>query len=211
MSYIKLLYNGNIYGPLSCPSTLKSICQVLRISFRAMPCLQSLDRRDSKLVIIDSNQEIQSGFYELLANPDVEYDEMIDGKNRTTEKNLLDSKPLSHSPKPQLPKPLSLNLTLKSTVEVIHETISKSSEKEDDLEKEAEFPLNEREMASCLNAMMELISSIPPRYIKYNTKLSAQIDTALQEVEEWSKRLKETTNQSNSRETAVKVTFIQYR
>jgi hypothetical protein len=59
--------------------------------------------------------------------------------------------------------------------------------------------------------MMELISSIPPRYIKYNSKLSAQIDTALAEVEEWSKRLKETSTLEKETGWDVKMTFIQYR
>jgi hypothetical protein len=42
-------------------------------------------------------------------------------------------------------------------------------------------PLKNDEMQAALHAMMDLISSIPPRYIKYNARLSAQIDSALQQ------------------------------
>ncbi|EGF76672.1 hypothetical protein BATDEDRAFT_92466 [Batrachochytrium dendrobatidis JAM81] len=37
-------------------------------------------------------------------------------------------------------------------------------------------------MDTCIKAMLHLISSIPPRYIKYNKVLSAQIDTAMKQV-----------------------------
>jgi hypothetical protein len=197
MPYIKLLYKGNIYGPISGPSTLKLICAILRISSRAMPCLQSLDREKVK-VIIDSSLEIQNGFYELLVNTDVEYDEALDGGLHTA-KNVIPALPNKIQQKPIISKNESKLKLTKNLCAI-----------EDDGDKQ-EFPLSEFEMAACLNAMMELISSIPSRYIKYNTKLSAQIDTSLIEVDEWSKKLKDTILNQNDEGWSVKITFIQYR
>lgn len=47
------------------------------------------------------------------------------------------------------------------------------------IDQQVVLPLDDRGMKIALKAMMDLISSIPSRYVKYNTRLSAQIDNAI--------------------------------
>jgi hypothetical protein len=146
MTYIKLLHKGNTYGPIRAPSTLSVICNVLRISPRAMPTLTSLDRT-KPVVIIDmhqgsmANPGIESGFYELLVNTDVEYDVALDGpgfvNSRTPARTEVKSRSRSVSPS----RAVSPSLTRYTDVVERMQTIDI-----DDSNDRQEFPLSEEDV-----------------------------------------------------------------
>lgn len=168
MPHIKILYRNNTYGPLHAPCSLRFLCETLRISPRAMPTLQSLDR-SQPIVVVDLKQNVTDGFYELLVSGDVEYNIELDGPYLATSRQL----PIRSQNQATSQSAQSREMTYMFKTE---ETLEKD---------DSEFPLGEQDMAECLSAMMTLISSIPPRYIKYNIKLSLQIETALVEGDTW--------------------------
>lgn len=197
MNYVKIIANGNTYGPIRAPTTLSFIIKILKISKSASPMLQMLNTPTNPMVIIDLQEKVLSGLYELLYDTDVGYDSAAE---------CTQEFPVHHNTycttgvrKDRLP----VNHYSSKTATTITESLELVAAEEQ------EFPLKDGDMSECLKAMMELISSIPPRYIKYNVKLSAQIDAALAEVNEWSLRLN--SGDEDEMSWKLKKTFIQYR
>nr|KAJ3422856.1 hypothetical protein HK105_005940 [Polyrhizophydium stewartii] len=203
MDHIKIVLQGNVYGPLRAPTTIKTLCVALKVSPRAMPTLQSLDR-EPKIVIVDMDAGVESGLYELLAQPGVEFDSELDD-------SML------------LPAPKALRSVRALRTPAATEESRESAEPvaSQPLER---MPLSRSEMDACVNAMMHLISSIPPRYIRHNAVLSAQLEHAMLEVDRLQKNLDALVQRidtaahdlgfSSKRATLsieIHVTFVQYR
>eukprot|EP00842_Homolaphlyctis_polyrhiza_P004580 jgi/Hompol1/5122/HPOL_000433-RA len=174
--HIKIMYHGNMYGPMRVPTTIKMICTVLKISPRASPTLQSLDRA-IKLVIVDLDADVTSGFYELLVHPDIQYDEHIDGP--VLRAASPDKSPISNRPQTR-------------TLRTMHDGDSsetQTNQRSHHQHVTPHLPLGPVEMQACVESMMHLISSIPPRYVRYNKVLSNQLDHAMAEVNRLQKSL----------------------
>lgn len=134
--YIKVSYKGSIYGPIQAPAPFHVVCSHLRVSLNASPSLGSI--KDPGLVIVDRNRLVPTGFYELLALPNIRFDPVeeqrsIDAKRAVTR----------HSIDTQTDKCLP-----------IQQSVANYS-----------LPLGKSEMDVVMKGMLHLISSIPPRYI----------------------------------------------
>lgn len=146
LMYIKLLFRNCSYGPLRAPSTLGHICQILKLSVNASPTLVSLDRAQP-VVIVDLDQEISSGVWELMAT------DATDTETRA-------------------------NATVKPKSNPHRKEYQHRVEPMQIMEESRATPLSDSDLSACISALVSLISSIPARYIKYNSKLSLQITQA---------------------------------
>ncbi|KAI8927109.1 hypothetical protein BC831DRAFT_453958 [Entophlyctis helioformis] len=194
MSHTKIIYRGSVYGPMRAPTTIRTICAVLKISPRASPTLQSVDRT-VPIVVVDINAPVASGLYELLSHPDVAYDQSIDGPMLDLRPaQILDNTPATiHRYSAPTDTPIiSGSLLAKTDASAAVRPISgghasaggmSSNDGQMHLPNTKQLPLGKTEMDACVGAMVQLISSIPPRYVKYNKVLSAQIDYAMREVD----------------------------
>ncbi|KAH6599481.1 hypothetical protein BASA50_002995 [Batrachochytrium salamandrivorans] len=206
MSYVKIVLRGEVYGPLHTPVSLRIICAALKISTKASPTLQSIDRVPH-LILVDLDACVESGLYELLMHPGIPYEDAADQLPlQTLTCSTASSSHTSHiDPPPHLSPP--------SPEPASHSNLSPVSET---------LPLNSLEMDVCIKAMLHLISAIPSRYIKYNKVLSQQLDRALLEVDRLQESLSKLHNRMPSPLDTDKVdilslplsihtTFIQYR
>ena len=215
MEHIKIVYKNTFYGPLRSPSTIKTICIALKISPRASPTLQSLDR-ERKQVIVDIDEEIESGIYELLANPDVIYDPTIDTLVLKTN-SVKKTKNINN---------ISANEArayIASNMQRVQQQHQNDSNESGVIEKSGKsVPLHKEEMNACIEALLHLISAIPARYIKYNKVLSSQIEHAMLEVEHLQRNLDVMWKRFESRDKSIRqeyksipisihVAFTQYR
>ncbi|KAJ3304359.1 hypothetical protein HDV03_002840 [Kappamyces sp. JEL0829] len=193
--YIKVIFKGTVYGPIQAPTTLAVLANLLRVSMRAQPTLQSLDPKQPGVVCAE-NTVITSGIYTLVANPEIVYDEVLDGH--------------SH------------RLARKSTVHRHMDTQTEPLQGPDGRagRNACGLPMERGAMEATVEGMLHLISTIPPRYIKYNKLLSTQIETALDEVDAWNKKLHDLYADMESGPArlhasgvplATFVTFVQYR
>lgn len=196
--YIKVIFRGETYGSIRAPTTLALLCSVFRVSPRASPILMSLDK--SPLAISDLSAPISSGLYELISRRDVPFDPELD-------------------PSPHLHLP---RVRLRKAPEKVDDSPSHSHSSN------PQFPIPESEMAIAIQAMLHVIGSIPPRYLKYNVVLSNQIEASIDEVERMQKMLADLkTAEPNELDQAVRIktrgkskiplthgihiTFFQYR
>ena len=200
-NYIKIIFRGSTYGPIQSPSSFSFILKMLKVSIRASPVLQSLATSEGEKIVIISNEmtQVTSGLYILNANPNVLYDEKIDG------------------PLQDLPLRECVNKNGVSSIQTQTDLPYTSVKTQDPSHT---LPLAKSEMDKTVEGMLHLISSIPPRYIKYNKVLSQQIDTSLGHIQEWSDKLddlykKVETSQSGLHLSGVSystyLTFVQYR
>ena len=191
--YIKIKYQDEIYGSIRAPTTLSLLCSVLRISPRSSPTLVSI--QDPKKVISSMESVVEYGFYELIHRRDIPFDPALD----PTPHLFLKKK----------------HLHLKSKMNGQEESQNDSQS--------TTLPIPEAEMDIAISAMLHIISSIPPRYIKYNVVLAHQVDKAISEVDRIHKLLLNLRSQpldyipsnnksrSASLPIAIHTTFIQYR
>lgn len=76
-SYVKVCFQGEIYGSIRSPVSLNLLCALFKVSPRASPTLVSLDAKHP-LIVSDMEQEVEVGFFELVSRRDVPYDANID-------------------------------------------------------------------------------------------------------------------------------------
>jgi hypothetical protein len=192
---IKILFQGTIYGPIESSSSIEIICHSLCISLKAKPVLVAVN--DEKTIISNVKQTIIPGFYHLLADPTVPFHAEIEKVNTKIHDTLI--------------------TPCHKTVETQTEKISSVQPAPTSSKKDI-FPLQKDEMEECIDQMLHLISTIPPRYIKYNTVLSQQIDIALAQAQELVDSLNQMYQNINSdvcHPSGVDwnnyITFLQYR
>ncbi|KAJ3045931.1 hypothetical protein HDV00_006197 [Rhizophlyctis rosea] len=205
--YIKILHNNQTYGPLHSTTTLRQILTTLRIPPRSNPSLHNL--QSPKIYTTESlDTLIDSGVYELVvANPlpwvegedDVRLDNRVDVRQKSTQTSQRSEGSLENEDSGRR--------------EVAREKVVKSKV-EEKVKSEIEIGIE---------ALVHLVASIPPRYVKYNTVLSRRMDEAIELVERLRHSLQlvekeETNNPSSSPPpTRPKIpittqkTFIQYR
>ncbi|KAJ3262608.1 hypothetical protein HK103_000137 [Boothiomyces macroporosus] len=144
--------------------------------------------QDKGVIVHRQSDIVESGIYELTFNPNVPFVDI----------------PL----KPQLSKTVQ-------TISISTQTITSTSQV---IQSQDSLPLKPKIMKECTDRMLQLIASIPPRYILYNKLLSAQIDSTLEEVESLTKYLRYlhadyTLDQELDQGLKVSLfaTFLQYR
>ncbi|KAJ3321530.1 hypothetical protein HDV06_004066 [Boothiomyces sp. JEL0866] len=159
MKHVKILLKGVIYGPIESECTFEFICQMFKVSPMANPSLTKLP--DKKLVIHKQAEVVESGMYEFSFNPNVPFVEI----------------------------PVKLNKVSKTvqTTSVHTQTIANSTQPI--IQTQDSLPLKPKLMKECTDRMVQLIASIPPRYIQYNKLLSAQINTSLEQIDQLTKYL----------------------
>jgi hypothetical protein len=195
--YIKVIYQGCTYGPIEAPMTLHSICKMIRVSLRAKPVLRAVSRNDT--ILSFPEETVSTGLYELIANPNIKYDESVDG--------------VLEQPEIKNWKPTHTNDMFTQTTTSNEFTESKTSS--------SILPLAKDEMKECMDRMLHLLATIPPRYMKYNKVLSQQIDEALRQADEWNQKLNslyarlENSSSNTKHLSGVSLgtfmTFVQYR
>ncbi|KAJ3388126.1 hypothetical protein HDU92_001605 [Lobulomyces angularis] len=185
-SYIRLYYNNENYGPLNAPSSLRDICEGLRINLKSIPALlklvddsfdeisenlsrsgsncniQSSDTKhnNSQETITELDEVVHEGIYQLLvAHPEIPYEKKIEKKKKVLSKNFGTQ-----------------------TSNFVKEEINELNHNEF-IDNSLETPLSIAEMENSIEAMKYVIASIPERYVKYNKVLSKNIDKANFEVE----------------------------
>ena len=200
-SYIKIKFRNEIYGSIRAPTTIGILCYIFKLSPRSMPTLVSLEHvGDSSIVISDLDAHVDTGFYELVSRRDVEYDPAID----------------------ELTNPITRRIVRPKRAK---ESIKEGEEATSSHLKPA-FPIPESEMNLAIRAMLQVVGSIPPRYLKFNAVLAKQIDHAISEVMRIQHVLSDlqnkeqesdyyqkvlSKNRSISLPLAIHITFIQYR
>lgn len=76
-SYVKVCFQGEIYGSIRSPVSLNLLCSLFKVSPRASPTLVSLDTKHP-LIVSDMEKEVEEGFFELVSRRDIPYDPNID-------------------------------------------------------------------------------------------------------------------------------------
>ena len=197
--YVKVIFRGETYGSIRAPTTLGLLCSVLQVSPRAQPVLTLITADDDaipKKAITSLDDPVQSGLYELVARRDILFDPSVDPSPHLSLARVKNKLHPSHRERQQDP-----------------ETSSKSPQ----------FPIPEDEMAIAIRAMLHVVGSIPPRYLKYNVVLANQVSEAIQEVERITRLMNDLKTRPppefNLRlqhsalplSLAVQTTFFQYR
>jgi hypothetical protein len=195
--YIKVIYQGCTYGPIEAPMTLLAICNMIRVSLRAKPVLRAISRKDTLLSLPE--EMVSTGLYELISNPNISYDESVDGV---------------------LEQPAKKTKLATNSHDMFTQTQARTDLTESNTTSSM-LPLRKDEMKECVDRMLHLLATIPPRYIKYNKVLSQQIDEALLQADEWNKKLNSLYDRLESASTNAKhlsgvslgtfMTFVQYR
>ena len=194
--YIKVIYQGTVYGPFQGPITMEKLARMIRVSIRADPILTSMDS-ETIIVVSDPYEELFAGLFSLAANPNIMYDEKLDG---------------------EVIKPIPNRFGLFKNIQT--QTDSTLNEYHHENSGICNLPLDRSEMDAICESMIHLISSIPPRYIKYNKVLSQQIGISLNQVNQWIKHLSVLYVEFVSDKTGLHasgasfetyITFIQYR
>ncbi len=108
-----------------------------------------------------------SGIYSLVANPEITYDHALDGFAWEAVKKKV---PKGEDVQTQTEPLNDISSSIRYT---------------------GKLPLPKAEMQSIVEGMLHLLTTIPPRYIKYNKVLSAQVDSSLQSVDELNIKLDE--------------------
>lgn len=191
-NYVKVCFQGETYGSIRSPVSLNLLCALFKVSPRSSPTLVSLDSKHP-LIVSDMNEEVESGFFELISRRDIPFDSSIDN--------------LPSIARPKRPQ---------NRAHFKDDSASESSNSD-------VFPIPEDEMALAIRAMLHVISSIPPRYLKFNVILSNQIERAITEVEKLQKVLDDLSTNSDESiyrynrskkiplDLTIHKTFIQYR
>ena len=200
--YIKVVYQTTVYGPFQGPISLARLAKLMRISMRAKPLLQSMDT-EKITVITNENAIINAGLYSLAADPSIVYDEAIDGAMETSSvgRNKFGQ---FRDCQTQTDSSAHHNGEYSAATSGI-----------------CNLPLDRSEMEHTVEGMIHLLSSIPPRYIKYNKVLAAQMKISLDQVNEWIKSLSIVYQDMENDKIgllhasgvtfATYVTFVQYR
>jgi hypothetical protein len=193
---IQIYYDGAFYGPFQSNLTIRDISLALNLRYPVM--LRSLlENRDCTL-IRGQNEAIPSGFYEAMI--------VAEGEMLQTRSVVKESRKVSN-PKCTLHAGTQTDTLTLETPNLNLSTVT-------------QFPLSKSEMANIVDSMLQLIATIPPRYIKYNKAISTKIDTTLNEVDRWTtyteKLYGQVSKSSNSDyipSVSIQdfVTFLQYR
>ncbi|KAJ3272105.1 hypothetical protein HDV01_005970 [Terramyces sp. JEL0728] len=143
---------------------------------------------DKKTVIHQQSEVVTSGIYELTFNPNVPFTELPSKRNQVSK------------------------MVQTSDVHTQTKFAQQPVGSEDSL------PLKPKQMKECTDRMLQLIASIPPRYIQYNKLLSAQIDSSLEEIDYLTKHLNflntgfsKDQQLDGGMQVAEFATFLQYR
>ena len=134
-NYIKVSFRGTIYGPIEAPAPFYTVCRHLRVSPNAKPSLRSVQNPD--LVIVDRNCLVPTGFYEMLALPNVKFEQHTEVES---------------------------NFVVHHAVGKSIETQTERSSAMQSHDAQSNLPLGKSEMNTAMQGMLHLISTIPPRY-----------------------------------------------
>jgi hypothetical protein len=153
---------------------------------------------NNKAVIVSNPDEIvKTGFYNLLSDPTIKFDPHHD------------KKPIGSN---NVPRILVQGKCVETQTDSNHVMKPQENDK---------FPLQKSQMNELIDQMLHLISTIPPRYIKYNKLLSKQIDISLEETQSWINQSdaiykslqtdSPTTLHHSGVSLGIFLTFVQYR
>ena len=192
-NYVKICFQGETYGSIRSPLSLNTLCTLFKVSPRASPTLVSLDPKHP-LIVSEMSEEVESGFFEFVSRRDVPFDPSID-----------------HLP------------ALIRYKKVPHQTLRKNQDDCLDQYKSDSLPIPDNEMALAIRAMLHVVGSIPPRYLKFNVILANQVERAITQVEKLQKVLSDLSTNSDDSiyrynrskkiplDLSIHQTFIQYR
>ncbi|KAI8818363.1 uncharacterized protein EV422DRAFT_569779 [Fimicolochytrium jonesii] len=158
---IRIIHKRTTYGPIH-PTSCRLIFSALQISPRASPRLRGLT--DTNLLFSEAtgqlDEKLVPGLYELDCVDGVQWEDKQDSWKAPKKKE--DVEPRSRKQPDEQPNPAALKIYTTPTP-----TVEKSLD----------------ELTMGIEAMLHVIRTIPARYVKYNKILSAQLDSALLEVE----------------------------
>jgi hypothetical protein len=198
MTHIKIIYRGITYGPIEAPTCLKVICDMVHVSMDAKPSLENVV--DKTKCISNPLTPITAGVYELYAIPNIPFQEerKQDYPVRIPRHGVVAEGTQTVDQEDQIIPQRQQEMAVKS---LRHQNL----------------PLAKNEMQETVDGMVHLLTTIPPRYIKYNKQLSLQIELGMEEVDKLLAELEELyvldVHQKHISGVSVgtMTTFVQYR